>query len=49
MNTNSKKYIRRWGAGMLAAGILLGGTGILNADITEAAPATVQAKSNPPL
>ncbi|ETT56778.1 MULTISPECIES: DUF4163 domain-containing protein [unclassified Paenibacillus] len=45
MSTNSKKYIRRWGAGMLAAGILLGGTGILNADITEAAPATVQAKA----
>ncbi|WP_405106043.1 DUF4163 domain-containing protein [Paenibacillus sp. FSL K6-1217] len=45
MNTNSKKYIRKWGAGMLAAGILLGGTGILQAGITEAAPAAAQVKA----
>lgn len=42
MNSNSKKYMRRWGAGMLAAGILLGGTGVLQAGITEAAPAAAQ-------
>ncbi|MEK4848790.1 DUF4163 domain-containing protein [Paenibacillus sp. FSL H7-0756] len=45
MNMNSQKYIRRWGAGMLAAGILLGGTGILQAGITEAAPAAAQVKA----
>lgn len=45
MNSNSKKYMRRWGAGMLAAGILLGGTGVLQAGITEAAPAAAQVKA----
>ncbi|MEK4519093.1 DUF4163 domain-containing protein [Paenibacillus sp. FSL H8-0122] len=45
MNSNSKKYIRRWGAGMLAAGILLGGTGIIQTGITEAAPAAAQVKA----
>lgn len=45
MNSNSKKYISKWGAGMLAAGILLGGTGIIHAGITEAAPAAAQVKA----
>jgi hypothetical protein len=44
MNHTSKKYARRWGAGMIAAGMLLGG-GVLPAGITQAAPAATQVKT----
>jgi hypothetical protein len=44
MNTISKKHARRWGAGMIAAGMLLGG-GILPAGVTRAAAATSQVKA----
>ncbi|WP_052415847.1 DUF4163 domain-containing protein [Paenibacillus sp. FSL R5-0912] len=44
MNDTSKKYARKWGAGMIAAGMLIGG-GVLPAGITQAAPAAAQVKA----
>ncbi|WP_340020762.1 DUF4163 domain-containing protein [Paenibacillus sp. FSL K6-1096] len=46
-NSTSKNNARRWGAGILAAGLLLGGTGIFPSG-TEAAPAAAQTKVSKP-
>ncbi|QUL55182.1 DUF4163 domain-containing protein [Paenibacillus tritici] len=45
-NKMLKTQARRWGAGILATGMLLGGTGIFPAGITQAAPAAAQVKAN---
>lgn len=47
MKNTSKKHARRWGAGMIAAGLLLGG-GVLPAGINQADAAASQAKAVSP-
>ncbi|MNC01425.1 hypothetical protein D3C75_487730 [compost metagenome] len=44
MNIIFKEQIRKWGTGMMAAGLLLGG-GLLPAEAAHAAPAAAQAKA----